>query len=86
METLIEIFPFAFGVLLGLTCEKLGGLRTHIPLWVGASIPLGAFATFVSGEWRESVLFFAADIALVAGTALATSLAWRALRQVRSRR
>ena len=73
MEFLIETFPFAFGVLLALSCESLGGLRQRWPLASAGSVALGAFATLASGEWRESLTYFAFDIALVAVTCAATS-------------
>lgn len=86
MEALFEAFPFAFGVLLGLTCDRLGGIRKRLPLWAGASVPLGAFATLATGEWRESVLYFAFDIALVAGVSAATGLALSYARKRKARR
>ncbi|MDM0053804.1 hypothetical protein [Variovorax sp. J22R115] len=70
MEILVESFPFVFGVLLGLTCERLGGLRKRLPLWGGGCVALGAFATFCTGEYRESLLYFAFDIGLVAAVSL----------------
>ena len=81
MEVLIEIFPFAFGVLLGLTCDRLGGLRQRLPLWAGASVLLGAFATLASGEWRDSVLYFLFDIALVAVVSAGSALGIAYLRR-----
>jgi hypothetical protein len=65
METLIEVFPFAFGVLLGLTWARFGGPNAWRGQWVAAGVALGAFATFASGEWQVSQLYFLFDIALV---------------------
>ena len=72
MEILIEAFPFAFGVLLGLTCSRAGGVRKHLSAWAVASVGLGSLATVTSGEWRESLLYFLFDIGLVAGMSIAT--------------
>ncbi len=70
-----EIFPFAFGVLHGLTWARLGGSRARRAPWGIACIILGAFATLASGEWRESPLYFLFDIGLVALVSVATTLA-----------
>jgi hypothetical protein len=43
--------------------------------WGAACIALGAFATFASGEWRESPLYFLFDIGLVTLVSAATTLA-----------
>jgi hypothetical protein len=75
MRELIEIFPFAFGVLLGLTWQRFGGPRVWRVRWGAACIVLGASATFASGEWRESPLYFLFDIGLVAFMSIATALA-----------
>lgn len=75
MGELVEIFPFAFGVLLGLTWSRFGGPRARRVPWGVACILLGAFATFASGEWRESPLYFLFDIGLVAVVSVATTLA-----------
>jgi hypothetical protein len=75
MRELIEIFPFAFGVLLGLTWQRFGGPRAWRVRWGAACIVLGASATFASGEWRESPLYFLFDIGLVAFMSIATALA-----------
>ena len=80
METLIEIFPFAFGVLLGLTWARFGGPHARRIPWGAACVALGAFATFASGEWRLSPFYFVFDIGLVAGLSGATTVAlqyWR---------
>ena len=73
MEFLIETFPFAFGVLLALSCDHLGGLRRQWRLAATGCVALGAFATLASGEWRVSLAYFTFDIALVAATCAATS-------------
>jgi len=81
---LVEVFPFAFGVLLGLTWSRFGGPRSRFLPWGLAAVALGAFATFASGEWRESVLYFLFDIALVAVVSAATAFAveyWSRRRQ-----
>jgi hypothetical protein len=86
VENLIEIFPFVFGVLLGLTASRLGDGRMPRLAWAAAAVVLGAFATFASGEWRVSPVYFAFDIGLVAVMSLATSFAagyWRRLRAKR---
>ena len=75
MSELVEIFPFAFGVLLGLTWLRFGGPRAWRLPWGVACIALGAFATFASGEWRESPLYFLFDIGLVTLVSAATTLA-----------
>ena len=77
MEEFIEIFPFAFGVLLGLTWARFGGPSGWRIPWGIASIALGAFATFASGEWRVSPLYFLFDIGLVAVVSVGTLLALR---------
>jgi len=73
MEFLIESFPFAFGVLLALSCEHLGGMRRQWRLAAAGSVALGAFATLASGEWRLSLAYFAFDIALVAASCAVAS-------------
>lgn len=70
MEILVESFPFVFGILLGLTCQRLGGVRKRLPWWGGGCVALGAFATFCTGEYRVSLLYFAFDIGLVAAVSL----------------
>lgn len=75
MGELVEVFPFAFGVLLGLTWRRFGGPRAKRVPWGIACIALGAFATLATGEWRESPLYFAFDIGLVAIVSVATTLA-----------
>lgn len=80
MSELFEMFPFAFGVLLGLTWSRLGGPQRRRVAWALSCIGLGAFATFASGEWRESVLYFLFDIGLVALVSVAVTLGvayWR---------
>lgn len=74
MRELFEIFPFAFGVLLGLTWTRLGGPRSRRLGWALSCIGLGAFATFASGEWRESLLYLLFDIGLVAMMSIAVAL------------
>ena len=75
MSELIEVLPFAFGVLLGLTWRRFGGPRAWFGPWGTASVALGAFATFASGEWRVSPLYFLFDIGLVAVVSVATAIA-----------
>lgn len=75
MEQLFEAFPFIFGVLLGLTWLKMGGPQSRRVLWAVAAIALGSLVTFASGEWKQSYLFFAFDIALVAVVSVATVVA-----------
>jgi hypothetical protein len=72
LDILTELFPFAFGVLLGITWARKGGPRDWILPWAIATVSLGAFATFATGEWRESVLYFVFDIGLVALVSVAT--------------
>ena len=72
MAELFEAFPFIFGVLLGLTWLKMGGAQARRVPWAVAAIALGSLATFASGEWQQSVLFFAFDIAVVALVSIAT--------------
>lgn len=74
MYLLIEIFPFAFGVLLGLTWAHFGGPRLWRARWAMACAALGAFATVANGEWRESLAYFLVDIGLVAAVSVATAL------------
>ena len=81
MEVLYEAFPFLFGVLLGLTWLKMGGLRARRVPWAVAAIALGSLATLASGEWQQSVLFFAFDIALVAIVSIATVVGVETLRR-----
>lgn len=82
MEVLVESFPFVFGLLLGLTSQRLGGLRARWPVWAVASVALGSFATFCSGEYLVSPVYFLLDSALVGGVCVATALflQWRAQR------
>lgn len=75
MNLLIEIFPFAFGVLLGLTGSRFDSLHVGRVGWGTACGALGAFATMASGEWRESPWYFFVDIGLVAAVSVATALA-----------
>jgi hypothetical protein len=80
MRELFEMFPFAFGVLLGLTWTRWGGPRRRRVAWALSCIGLGAFATFGSGEWRESLLYFLFDIGLVALVSMGVALGvayWR---------
>lgn len=79
MEFLVESFPFVFGVLLGISCERLGGVRRRWPLAAGGSVALGAFATLATGEWRESLAYFGFDIALVGAVCAATG--WLLMRR-----
>ena len=72
--------PFAFGGLLGLTWTRVGGPQSQRLGWALSCIGLGAFATFASGEWRESLLYFLFDIGLVALVSIAVALGvayWR---------
>ena len=88
MSELFEIFPFAFGVLLGLTWQRFGGPHARRAPWGVACIVLGASATFASGEWRESSLYFLFDIGLVALVSVATALVlayWRTHKAGRGR-
>lgn len=83
MSELFEMFPFAFGVLLGLTWTRVGGPQSRRLAWALACVGLGAFATFASGEWRESPLYFLFDIGLVAMVSMAVALGvayWRSRR------
>ena len=75
MEILIEIFPFAFGVLLGVTWARFGGPSSRRVPWAVASVALGAFATLASGEWRVSPAYALFDIGLVAIVSLGTVIA-----------
>ena len=86
MEELFEAFPFIFGVLLGLTWLRMGGPRARRVLWAIAAIGLGSLATFASGEWRASYLYFAFDIALVAVVSIATVVGIGYLRRRQSSR
>lgn len=72
MDTLIEAFPFVFGLLLGATCTRFGGLRSHLPAWALGCVALGSLATVTSGEWRVSVLYLFFDIGLVTVVSVAT--------------
>jgi hypothetical protein len=83
MEILVESFPFAFGVLLGLTWARFGGPREwHVP-WGAASIALGSFVTLASGEWRASPLYFLFDIGLVAAVSVGVAFLVEYLRRRR---
>ena len=84
MAELLEAFPFIFGVLLGLTWLKMGGPQARRVPWAVAAIALGALATFASGEWQQSVLFFVFDIALVAIVSIATVVGVQYLRRHKS--
>ena len=84
MEELFEAFPFIFGVLLGLTWLKMGGPQLRRVPWAVAAIALGSLATFASGEWKQSVLYFAFDIALVAVVSIATVVGVQYLRRRKS--
>ena len=55
-------------------CASAARVRGGVP-WGVACIALGAFATFASGEWRESPLYFLFDIGLVTLVSAATTLA-----------
>jgi hypothetical protein len=83
MEFVVETFPLVFGVLLGLSCDRLGGVRQRWPLATGGSMALGAFATLASGEWRDNLACFAFDMALVGAACAGT--AWLLMR-LRARR
>jgi hypothetical protein len=72
MEILVESLPFVLGILMGLTCERLGGIRKRLPWWGIGCVALGAFVTFCTGEYRASLLYFAFDIGLVAAVSLGT--------------
>lgn len=85
MEILIEAFPFAFGVLLGLTWSRFGGPGARRLQWAGVSVLLGAIATFASGEWQVSPLYFLFDIGLVAVVSMGTVLAIRYLERTRAK-
>lgn len=85
MNLLIEIFPFAFGVLLGLTWSRFGGPGEWRARWGIACVALGAFATFASGEWRESPIYFLFDIGLVAAMSVGTVFALARWRRRRGR-
>ena len=87
MEFLVECFPVAFGVLLGLSCHRLGGVRQRWVLALAGSITLGAFATLASGEWRVSLLYLLLDMALVSSVCIGTDalLAFRQRRIARRR-
>jgi hypothetical protein len=79
---LFEIFPFGAGVLLGLIWSRVGGPRRRLVAWALSCIGLGAFATFASGEWRKSVLYFLFDIGLVTLVSVTVALGvayWRRL-------
>ncbi len=75
MSELIEVFPFVFGVLLGLTWRRFGGPHGHYLPWALASAALGSFATLASGEWRTSPIYFLFDIGLVTVVSAAAALA-----------
>jgi hypothetical protein len=84
MNALVEVFPFAFGVLLGVTWLRLTDVRRPLWPWVAACAALGSFATLATGEWRESPLYFLFDIGIVALASVATVVAvlyWRRVRQ-----
>ena len=84
MEIVIEMFPVAFGVLLGLTWSRVGGPRAWRIAWAVSSVALGAFATLASGEWRVSPLYFLFDIcvvAVVSGGAVLALVYWRRRQQ-----
>jgi hypothetical protein len=86
MEWLIEMFPVTFGVLLGLTVQRLLPPGRQAVVGLPAALGLGAFATLASGEWRESPWFFLVDMGTVAGVAAATvwALRWWSLRRART--
>ena len=75
MGEFVELFPFAFGVLLGFTWRRLDGSRARRLTWSVVCISLGAFVTFWTGEWRESALYFLFDIGLIAVVSVATTFA-----------
>ncbi|MED5621935.1 hypothetical protein [Ideonella sp. BN130291] len=80
MTELFEMFPFAFGVLLGFTWARMGGPQSRRIAWALSCMGLGAFATFASGEWRESLLYVLFDVGLVAMVSIAVALGlayWR---------
>lgn len=77
MEILVEMFPFAFGVLLGVTWVRFGGPGAWRLPWGAASVALGAFATLATGEWRASPWYFLFDIGLVAVVSVGTLFALR---------
>jgi len=83
MDILIESFPFAFGVLLGLSCARLGGFRRQSTTWVLASVALGAFATLASGELRDGPLYVLFDVTLVGAVSAAVMLVAARLRRSR---
>jgi hypothetical protein len=60
-----ELIPILSGLIIG---SLLGFVRPgrRLPLGLALAILFGAFATFGSGEFQVSKLFFLVDIALVA--------------------
>jgi hypothetical protein len=73
MEIFVESFPFVFGVLLGLTAYRMGGIKRHKGLWAAVCVVLGALATLSTGEYRESLLYFVFDMGLVAMVSVGTA-------------
>lgn len=86
MSELIEVFPFAFGVLLGLTWSRFGGPRRWRLRWGAVCVALGAVATFASGEWRLSPVYFLFDIGFVAAISIGTTFALERWQLRRARR
>ena len=85
MEFLVEACPFALGIALGLICQHFGGLRRLPWLWPLACVALGSLATFLSGEWLISPVYFLLDIGLVALVALVTVYTYPLVRRLRAR-
>ncbi len=77
-----ELFPVFSGLLLG---SALGYLNPRVRLRAGVllSVTLGAFATWVSGEFRLSWGFLLFDVPLVAATAAVSATATHWFRQSR---
>jgi len=70
-----EVFPVAAGAVLGVAALRIADVRWRFLVLVLASIAVGAIASAVSGELRESWAFVLVDAAQVLLVALLTGAA-----------
>jgi hypothetical protein len=67
-----EFVPVIAGIVLGLVLRFVPA-RQRLPIGLGISLVLGCLATFASGEFRESGIYYLIDtlqVAFCAGVAL----------------
>jgi hypothetical protein len=76
-----EIFPIGAGVILGLAVAGRGRLRLASALGLdglGLAVMIGVTVSFVSGEWRDGVVYPIWDaFQAAAAYTLSLAIAWR---------